>query len=143
MAGLDGAQRTVHRQSVLASLISDLARVRDEEAMFAQLASQAPALAPTCAWAFWIMDPTGDEYRAVRWAGLPEGELPGFSFTPTLTAEPGQPVLIQGPLPGTSAGEYTLIQPTVGDGDANGLVTVAGRAADLDPSVRALVRSVG
>jgi len=143
MAGLDGAQRTVQRQSLLASLISGLARVRDEEAMFALLASQAPALAPTCAWAFWIMDPTGDEYRAVRWAGLPEGEMPGFSFTPTLTAEPGQPVLIQGPLPGTSAGACTLIQPTMGDGDSNGLVTVAGRAADLDPTVRALVRSVG
>lgn len=143
MAGLDAAQRTVQRQSVLASLISDLARVRDEDTLFATLASQAPPLAPTCAWAFWSMDPTGDEYRAVRWAGLPEGEMPGFSFTPTLTAEPGQPVLIQGPLPGTSAGSCTLIQPTMGDGDSNGLVTVAGRAADFDPTVRALIRSVG
>jgi hypothetical protein len=89
------------------------------------------------------MDPTGDEYRAVRWAGLPEGEMPGFSFTPTLTAEPGQPVLIQGPLPGTSAGTCTLIQPTMGDGDSNGLITVAGRAGDFDPTVRALIRSVG
>ena len=143
VAALDAAQRTVQRQGVLASLISGLARVRDEEALFAQLASQAPALAPTCAWAFWSMDPSGDEYRAVRWAGLPEGELPGFSFTPTLGAEPGQPVLIQGPLPGTSAGTCTLIQPTTGDGDPNGLITVAGHAADLDPTVRALIRSVG
>jgi hypothetical protein len=143
MGGLDSAHETVRRQSVLASLISALARVRDEEALFAQLASQAPALAPTCAWAFWSMDPTGDEYRAVRWAGLPEGEMPGFSFTPTLTTEPGQPVLIQGPLPGTSAGSITLIQPTMGDGDSNGLITVAGRAADFDPTVRTLIRSVG
>jgi hypothetical protein len=143
MGGLDAAQRTVQRQSVLASLISGLARVRDEEALFAQLATQAPALAPTCAWAFWIMDPSGDEYRAVRWAGLPEGEMPGFSFTPTLTAEPGQPVLIQGPLPGTSAGTCTLIQPTTGDGDPNGLVTVGGRPSDFDPTVRGLIRSVG
>jgi hypothetical protein len=143
MAGLDSARQTMRRQSVLASLISAMARVRDEEALFAQLASHAPALAPTCAWAFWNMDPTGDEYRAVRWAGLPEGEMPGFSFTPTLTAEPGQPVLIQGPLPGTSAGTCTLIQPTMGDGDSNGLITVAGRAGDFDPTVRALIRSVG
>jgi hypothetical protein len=143
MAGLDSAQRTVQRQSVLASLISALARVRDEEALFAQLASHAPSLVPTCAWAFWSMDPSGDEYRVVRWAGLPDGEMPGFSFTPALTAEPGQPVLIQGPLPGTSAGTCTLIQPTMGDVDSNGLITVAGRAADFDSAVRGLIRSVG
>jgi len=143
MAGLDSAQRTVQRQNVLASLISALARVRDEEALFAQLASQARELAPTCAWAFWSLDPTGDEYRAVRWAGLPDGEMPGFSFSPTLTAEPGQPVLIQGPLPGTSAGTVTLIQPTIGDGESNGLITVAGRAGDFGPTVRTLIRSVG
>src|ERR1700682_684401 len=143
VAALDAAQRTVQRQGVLASLISGLARVRDEEALFATMASQAPARAPTCAWAFWSLDPSGDEYRAVRWAGLPEGEMPGFSFTPTLTAEPGHPVLIQGPLPGTSAGTCTLIQPTTGDGDPNGLITVAGRATDFDPTIRALIRSVG
>jgi hypothetical protein len=143
MAGLEGAHHTVERQSALASLISGLARVRDEEALFAQLASLAPALAPRCAWAFWIIDPSGDEYRVVRWAGLPEGEMPGFSFTPRLGTEPGQQVLIQGPLPGTSAGTSTLIQPTTGDGDPNGLITVAGRAVDFDPTVRALVRSVG
>ena len=143
MGGLDAEKRTVQRQSLLASLISGLARVRDEEALFAQLANQAPALAPSCAWAFWIMDPTANEYRAVRWAGLPDGELPGFSFTPTLTADRGQPVLIQGPLPGTGTGSCTLIQPTTGDGESNGLITVAGRAADLNPTVRALIRSVG
>jgi hypothetical protein len=142
-AGLDVAKQTVQRQGTLASLISSLARVREQEALFAQLASHAPALAPTCAWAFWTMDPTGDEYRAVRWAGLPEGEMPGFSFSPTLTAESGQPVLIQGPLPGTSAGSCTLIQPTTGDGEPNGLITVAGRATDFDSTVRALIRTVG
>ena len=143
MAGLDSAQQTMQRQNVLASLISALARVRDEESLFEQLASLAPALAPTCAWAFWSIDPTGAEYRVVRWAGLPEGEMPGFSFTPTLTAESGLPVLIQGPLPGTSAGTITLIQPTTGDGESNGLITVAGRAGDFDPNVRTLIRSVG
>ena len=143
MAGLDAAQQTVQRQSAMVSLISGLARVRDEEALFAHLASQAPSLVPSCAWAFWGMDPTGNEYRAVRWAGLPEGEMPGFSFTPTLQADPGQPVLIQGPLPGTSAGTWTLIQPTTGDVEPNGLITVAGAATDFDPVVRALIRTVG
>jgi len=86
MGGLDAAQQTLKRQSAMAALISGLARVRDEEALFAHLASQAPSLAPSCAWAFWTMDPTGNEYRAIRWAGLPEGEMPGFSFTlPTST----------------------------------------------------------
>ncbi len=143
VSGLETAQRAVQRQNALAALTSGLARVRDEETLFAQLASQAPALAPACAWAFWIMDPSGDEYRAVRWGGLPDGELPGFSFTPTLGPEPSQPVLIQGPLPGTSVGACTLIQPTEADGEPNGLITVAGRPSDLDPAVRALIRSVG
>jgi len=49
-----GAQQAITRQGLMAALISSLARVRDEEALFAQLAGQAPALAPACAWAFWI-----------------------------------------------------------------------------------------
>src|SRR5205823_12571755 len=53
-------------------------------------------------------------------------------------------VLIQGPLPGTTAGSCTLIQPTTGDGEPNGLITVAaGRTGDFDPTIRALIRSVG
>src|SRR5207253_2657367 len=80
-----------------------------EDALFAQLAGQAPALAPQCAWAFWIREPSTDEFRAVRWAGLPDGELPGFSFTPTLGPDRSAPLLINGPLPGTSAGECTLL----------------------------------
>ena len=143
MDALDMAQRTVQRQSAMAALTSALARVRDEEALFAQLASQAAAMVPTCAWAFWVEDPNGDEFRAVRWAGLPDGELPGFSFTPTLDPDRSRPVLIQGPLPGTSVGEFTLVQPTAGEGEPNGLITVAGRASDLDRGVRALIRSVG
>ena len=55
---LEGAQQTAQRQNALAMLTSSLARVRDEEALFAQLVSQAPALAPECAWAFWLKDPS-------------------------------------------------------------------------------------
>ena len=139
----DRAQAAIARQGALATLTSGLARVRDEEGLFAQLAGQATALAPGCAWAFWSKDPSGDEFRAVRWAGLRDGELPGFSFTPTLGAEPSQPLLMPGPLPGTSFGVCTLIQPTVGDGDLNGLITVAGGRSELDAATQGLIRSVG
>src|SRR6059058_6135198 len=121
-----GARQAIQRQGLMSVLISSLARVRDEDALFAQLAAQAPALAPTCAWAFWIREPSTDEFRAVRWAGLPAGELPGFSFTPTLGPDRSAPLLINGPLPGTSAGECTLLQPAAAEGELNGLITVAG-----------------
>jgi hypothetical protein len=139
----DRAQQAIARQSALAVVTSGLARVRDEEGLFAQLAGQAPALAPDCAWAFWTKDASSDEFRAVRWAGLPDGELPGFSFTPTLGDDPGQSVLIQGPLPGTSVGSCTLVQPTAGEGVLNGLITVAGTPVSLDSQTQGLIRSVG
>ena len=139
----DGAQRAIARQGALAALTSGLARVRDEEGLFAELVSKAPPLAPGCAWAFWVKDPSGDDFRAVRWAGLADGELPGFSFTPTLGTDPSQPVLIQGPLPGTSLGVSTLIQPTTGEGDLNGLITVAGAEGVLDAATQGLIRAVG
>src|SRR5206468_3979581 len=78
-----------------------------------------------------------------RWAGLSDGELPGFTFTPTLGADPSQALLIQGPLPGTSFGECTLIQPTAGEDGLNGLITVAGHAAELDAPTQGLIRAVG
>ena len=140
--GLEGAHQAAQRQNSLALLTSSLARVRDEDALFAQLATQAPALAPDCAWAFWAKDPTSDDFRAVRWAGLREGELPGFSFTPTLGTDRTQPVLINGPLPGTSAGECTLLYPTSAEGEVKGLITIAGRRARLMPGARGLIRSV-
>jgi len=139
---VEGAQQAAQRQNTLALLTSSLARVRDEEALFAQLAAQAPALAPDCAWAFWIKDPSSDDFRAVRWAGLREGELPGFSFTPTLGTDRTQPVLINGPLPGTGVGECTLLYPTSAEGELNGLITIAGRRARLVPGARGLVRGV-
>ena len=139
---LDGAQQAAQRQNTLALLTSSLARVRDEEALFAQLVAQAPTLAPDCAWAFWTRDPGADDFRAVRWAGLREGELPGFSFTPTLGADRTQPVLINGPLPGTGVGECTLLYPTSADGELNGLITIAGRRSQLLPGARGLIRGV-
>src|SRR5438309_2374901 len=139
---LEGAQQTAQRQNALAMLTSSLARVRDEEALFAQLVSQAPALAPECAWAFWLKDPSSDDFRAVRWAGLHEGELPGFSFPPTLGADRTRPVLINGPLPGTGVGECTLLYPTSADGELNGLITIAGRRSQLLPGARGLIRGV-
>ena len=139
----DRAQAAIARQGALAAVTSGLARARDEDGLFAELAGLAPALAPECAWAFWVKDASGAEFRAVRWAGLNDGELPGFTFTPTLGADPGQPVLIQGPLPGTSFGDCTLIQPTAGEDGLNGLITVAGRARELDVPTQGLIRAVG
>jgi hypothetical protein len=139
----DAAQQAIARQGALAEVTSGLARVRDEDGLFAELASKAPALAPGCAWAFWVKDPSSNEFRAVRWAGLADGELPGFSFTPTLGVDPSQPVLIQGPLPGTSFGATTLVQPTTGEGDLNGLITVAGDARALDAATQGFIRAVG
>lgn len=139
----DRAQEAVARQGALAAVTSGLARARDEESLFTELVDQAPGLAPGCAWAFWVKDPVGDEFRAVRWAGLSDGELPGFTFTPTLGVDPSQPVLIQGPLPGTSYGDCTLIQPTNGEDGLNGLITVAGRAREFDVPTQGLIRAVG
>jgi hypothetical protein len=138
----DRAQRTIARQGSLAAVTSALARVRDEEGLFAELVIQAPPLAPGCAWAFWVKDPAGDEFRAVRWAGLSDGELPGFTFTPTLGADPSRAILIQGPLPGTSFGQCTLIQPTAGEDGLNGLITVAAHARELDGPTQGLIRAV-
>ena len=139
----DGAKVAIARQGALVAVTSGLARARDEDGLFAELAGQAPALAPGCAWAFWVKDPLGDDFRAVRWAGLNDGELPGFTFTPTLGVDPSQSVLIQGPLPGTSFGTCTLIQPTAGEDGLNGLITVAGRATELDVPTQGLIRAVG
>jgi hypothetical protein len=136
------AEAAIGRQGALARLTSSLARVRDEDALFAQLAGHAKALLSASAWAFWVKEAGADEFRAVRWIGLPEGELPVFSFTPTLMPDRSEGVVIDGPLPGTNAGECTLIQPTSGDGDLNGLITVSGRRQDLDPASRRLLRQV-
>lgn len=136
------AEAAVQRQGALAQLTSSLARIRDEEGLFAQLAALAPTLLPGCAWAFWSREPGASEVKAVRWCGLPDGELPVFSFTPTLSTDPAEAVMIRGPLPGTSAGEVTLMQPSGGDDELNGLITVSGREAGFDAAARRVVRQV-
>jgi hypothetical protein len=144
LSGLSSrAEQDSTRQAALAQLISSLARVRDEESLFAQLAANARGLLSGCAWAFWTKEAGADEFRAVRWAGLPEGELPVFTFTPTLaSSDRTEAVLINGPLPGTNAGQVTLVQPTTGDGELNGLITIGGRPADFDGAGRRIVRQV-
>lgn len=143
LSGLSShAEQASTRQAALAQLISSLARVRDEEGLFTQLAANATGLLAGCAWAFWTKEVGVDEFRAVRWAGLPEGEMPVFTFTPTLAADRTQAVRISGPLPGTNAGEITLIQPTSGDAELNGLITVSGRPADFDAAGRRIVSQV-
>lgn len=136
------AEGAIQRQSTVAQLTSSLARVRDEDALFGQLAGHVPALGTNCAWAFWTREFAGDEFRAVRWTGLPEGEMPVFSFAPALADDATESVLINGPLPGTSVGECTLLQPTAGDGQLNGLITVAGRRRQFDTTTRLLARQV-
>lgn len=136
------AEDAIERQGALAQLTSSLARVRDEESLFAQLAGQAPALAPGCAWTFWIKDAGASEFRAVRWVGLPDGELPVFSFTPALAADRTEAVVIAGPIPGTTPGDRTLLQPTSGDGELNGLITIAGSTRALEGTTRQLARQV-
>jgi hypothetical protein len=59
-----------------------------------------------------------------------------------LGPDPTEPVVINGPLPGTSMGECTLLQPTIADGEVNGLITIAGRRRDLDESANLLARQV-
>lgn len=136
------AEAAMQRQGTLAQLTSSLARVRDEDGLFANLASQTSSLFAGCAWAFWIREPGSADFRAIRWTGLPEGELPVFTFTPALPAEPRESVLIKGPLPGTGTGDVTLMQPTSGDDDVNGLITVSGPRAVIDASARRVVRQV-
>src|SRR5260370_1108236 len=93
--------------------------------------------------ACWVREGSSREFRGAGGAGLADGELPGFSFSPTLGVDPSQPVLIQGPLPGTSFGATTLVQPTTGEGDLNGLITVAGDARALDAATQGFIRAVG
>lgn len=141
-AAADGAQRAIRRQSALATLVSALAHAGDEETLLDHLTGLASVLVPGCAWAFWLKDPASDDFRAVRWFGLGE-ERPGPTFTPTLGADGSEAVVITGPLPGTSVGDHTLIQPAVAEGQPYGLITVSGRAADLDDTTGDLVRTAG
>jgi hypothetical protein len=136
------AEATTKRQAALAQLTTSLARVRDEDALFAQLVSHVGGLIPGCAWAFWLRQAGATDFRAVRWTGVPEGEMPVFSFSPTLGGDPNDPVIIRGPLPGTSHGEQTVVQATTNDTEVNGLITVSGAAAGFDAATQRLLRQL-
>jgi hypothetical protein len=142
-AGATRLGQQAERQAALAVLVSSLARARDEETLLAQLPGLAHPLVPSCAWAFWLKDPASDEFRSVRWAGLPAGERPGRTFTPALGLDRTQPALITGSLPGTSFGQLTVLQPAALDGDVLGLITVSGTAGRFDTGTRGLIRLVG
>jgi hypothetical protein len=136
------ARRQAGLQLAVATLTSSLVRAADKESLFADLANLAPPLASYCAWAFWVRDPVTDEFRCERWYGLPATDRPVTAFTPTLGQDPTEGVMIEGPLPGTSFGEATLIQPMTGDGEIQGLLTLSGQKQDLEGEIRLLARSV-
>ena len=137
-----GAQARLERQTWLANLFSALARARDEDAVFSQLAAVAAPLAPDSGWVFWTRETASDEFRAVRWSGLRSGERPVVNFSPGLAADRSDPVLITGPLPGTTTGAATLIQPVMVDGVVVALLTVGAEPATFDPGTRGLIRAV-
>jgi len=141
-----GAHLQLDRQLVWSGLVSALARARDEETLFAQVVSMAAPLIPGSSWVLWLRDAGADEFRSVRWSGLPAGQRPVVNFTPQLASERGA-LLIDGPLPGTATGEATLIQPVAVDGELAALLTVgAARAAFGEPAIgllRSLSEEVG
>src|SRR5207237_669299 len=61
-------------------------------------------------------------------------------LTPGLHQDRSQAVAIVGPMPGTSSGSRTLIQPMVSEGEAIGLITVSGGIEIDDPAVLGLLR---
>jgi hypothetical protein len=136
------AQARLERQTWLAALFSALARARDEETVFSQLAALAAPLNPGCGWVFWTRETASDEFRAVRWSGLRSGERPVVNFSPGLAADRSDAVLITGPLPGTTTGAATLIHPVVVDGAVAALVTVGADAETFDTGTRGLIRAV-
>ena len=135
-------QARLDRQGWLSGLISALARARDEETLFAQLATLAGPLTPGFGWVFWLKEAASDDFRAIRWSGLGPAERPVLSFSPTLAVDQTEAVVINGPLPGTATGVATLIQPVLLDGNVAALVTVGAAAGALDAAARALVRTV-
>jgi hypothetical protein len=137
----NGARLSLDRQRLLAGLISALARARDEDTVFSQVVSMAAPLIAGSAWALWIRD-GADEFRAVRWSGLPAGQRPVLNFTPLLGSERSEAVLIKGPLPGTATGEATLIQPVVLEGEVAGLLTVAAVKVSFDQPACELLRGL-
>jgi hypothetical protein len=136
------ARRDAGRQASLAMLSSAVARALDADALFGQLVTLAPALLPGRAWGFWLREESSGDYRPERWYGLPSGERPVAAFTPGLAPERSDAVVIVGPMPGTSSGSRTLIQPMVCEGEVVGLVTVSGGDEVEDPALARLLSPV-
>lgn len=136
------AQARLDRQSWLSGLISALARTRDEDTLFAQLAALVEPLTPGFGWVFWLKDAASDEFRAVRWSGLRPGERPVLTFNPTLAMDPTEAIVITGPLPGTATGVTTLMHPVLLDGAVAALITVGAGEGAFDAPARGLVRTV-
>ena len=136
------AQLRLERQTWLSGLISALARARDQDTLVSQLVTLALPLVPQSGWIFWLKEDASDDFRALRWSGLAAGERPVLNFTPTLSADRAEGILITGPLPGTATGAMTLIQPVVVEGEVAALLTVGAGAGTFEPASRGLVRTV-
>ena len=137
------ARHDAGRQAALAVLSSAVARAPDAEALMGHLVSLAPALLPRTAWGVWLRDPSTGEYGSERWYGLPSGERPGAAFTPGLDLDRGEAVLMVGPMPGTSFGGQTLIQPMLSEGELLGIITVSGAGEVAEPATARLLGPIG
>jgi len=136
------AQGEAGLQATLATIVSSLARATTEAQVLDHLAALVPPMASSCAWAFWVRSPDGKDFRAERWYGLRAGERPIANFSPELGADVAAAVEVTGPLPGSSSGESTLVQPMACEGRVLGLVTVSGQAAEWGGGRRDLIRTV-
>ena len=136
------ARHDAGRQAALAVLSSAVARASDADALMGHLVSLAPALLPRTAWGVWLRDPATGDYRPERWYGLPSGERPGAAFTPSLDPDRGEAIVIVGPMPGTSFGVRTLIQPLLSEGELLGVITVSGAGEIAAPATARLLRPI-
>ncbi len=136
------ARREAGLQSTLAAITSSLARATGEGQILDSLANLLPPLASGCAWAFWLRDPAGTDFRVERWYGLPAGARPVRNFAPALDEGDIEGVEITGPLPGTSFGEVTLIQPVTVESQVSGLIMVSGKAAEWGGGRGHVIRTI-
>ncbi len=136
------ARREAGLQSTLAAITSSLARATSDSQIFDSMANLLPPLASGCAWAFWLRDPVGTDFRVERWYGLSAGERPVRNFTPALDEGDTETFEISGPLPGTSFGEVTLIQPVTAENQVSGLIMVSGKAAEWGGGRSHVIRSI-
>ena len=126
------ARREAGLQATLAAVTSSLARATTQSQVVDHLSNLVPPLAAGCAWSFWLRDPDGTDFRAERWYVLPDGEHPVRNFTAVLAEDPTEAAEMTGPLPGTSFGEVTLVQPATFGNQVLGLIMVSGKAAEWE-----------